>query len=121
MRTTTMATIDDLASDLFIDREFSHSRFCSLLLTVPVSLLFLALHRFFRKSHGRTDGTNGWRHCRVRCDAVAASGETRSSRRKLEARALVRGTGRKTRRTRGEEYCILGGLCFRGERKSAYE
>lgn len=40
MRTTTMATIDDLASDLFIDREFSHSRFYSLLLTVPVSLLF---------------------------------------------------------------------------------
>lgn len=47
---------------------------------------------------------------------------------KLEARVensrpgpSVRGTGRKTRRTRGEEYCILGGLCFRGERKSAYE
>lgn len=95
MRTTTMATIDDLASDLFIDREFSHSRFCSLLLTVPVSLLFLALHRFFRKSHGRTDGTNGWRHCRVRCDAVAASGETRSSRRKLEARALGEGNWKK--------------------------
>lgn len=54
-----------------------------------------------------------------RCDAVAASGETRSSRRKLEAGALVRGAGRKTRRTRGEEYCILlGGLCFRGRERA---
>lgn len=40
MRTTAMATIDDLASDLFIDREFSHTRFCFLLLTVPVSPVF---------------------------------------------------------------------------------